>query len=263
MPPVTLTAITVSNGQISLQWTGGRPTYQLQTRGAFSAPGVNLGSPTSNNGAVVSVSGPQAFFRVVSDYTARYRVVFIAAWSQQTHPTNWPTGAHFSGLFGGPHNASVHFWRDGETANEGLRLMAELGSKTTLLHEIALAIANGTAHFHLSGGGISPIPGSVLLVFPQAMRRGFPLVTHVSLIAPSPDWFVGVDSWSLVENERWLASKVVTLYGKDAGTDSGLTYTSPHLITVPRGGATQFTGFPAIQDGVIVPFGIFTFTRLD
>jgi hypothetical protein len=30
-----------------------------------------------------------------------------------------------------------------------------------------------------------------------------------------------------------------------------------------RSVVTQFTGFPAIQDGVVVPFGTFTFTRLD
>ncbi len=55
----------------------------------------------------------------------------------------------------------------------------------------------------------------------------------------------------------------VTLYGKDTGTESGVSYTSPDQVTVPRGVVTQFTGFPAIQNGVIVPFGHFTFTRLD
>ena len=141
--------------------------------------------------------------------------------------------------------------------------MAELGQKTTLLNEIAPAIANGTADFQLSGGGISPSPGSVSLTFPQPMRRDFPLVTLVSMIAPSPDWFVGVDSLNLIEDGRWVTNKVVMLYGNDAGTDSGASYSSPDLVTVPRGVAMQFTGFPAIQNGVIVPFGTFTFTRLD
>ena len=193
----------------------------------------------------------------------RGQVVFNATWSQQTHPTNWPSGAHFSGLVGGTHNDRAHFWRDGQTASEGIRLMAELGQKTTLLNEIAPAITNGTAHFQLSGGGISPSPGSVILVFPQAMRRDFPLVTLVSMIAPSPDWFVGMDSLNMIENGQWVTNKVVTLYGKDAGTDSGASYASPDQVTVPRDVVTQFTGFPALQDGVIVPFGSYTFTRLD
>ena len=199
----------------------------------------------------------------MSDYTAQYRVVFDATWSQSTHPTNWPANPHFSGLVGATHNGNVHFWRDGEAASEGIRLMAELGQKTTLLNEIAPAITNGTADFQLSGGGINPSPGTVSLTFPQAMRRDFPLVTLVSMIAPSPDWFVGVDSLNLIENGQWVTNKVVTLYGKDAGTDSGTTYTSPDQVTVPRGVVTQFTEFPTIQNGVIVPFGTFTFTRLD
>jgi len=264
IPPVNITSITASNGQLVINWTGGRPTFQVQTRSAVSAIWTNLGAPTSNNLAVIPITGSQAFFRVVSDFTARYQVVFNATWSGLTHPTNFPGGsAHFSGLVGGTHNDGVHFWRDGETASEGIRIMAELGGKTTLLNEITPAIANGTAHFQLSGGGIGSSPGSVSLSFPQPMRRDFPLVTLVSMIAPSPDWFVGVDSLSMLQAGQWATNKVVTLYGKDAGTDSGASYASPDQVTIPRGVATQFAGFPALQDGIIVPFGTFTFTRLD
>jgi len=264
LPPVTITSVSTSNGQVILNWTGGRPTYQLQSRADLSTNWTNVGSPTSNNVAVAPMTANQAYFRIISDFTARYQVVFNATWSASTHPTNFPSGsAHFSGLVGGTHNTNVHFWRDGETASEGIRVMAELGGKTTLLNEIAPAITNGTAHFQLSGNGISPSPGNVSLTFPQPMRRDFPLVTLVSMIAPSPDWFVGVDSLSLIENGQWVTNKVATLYGKDAGTDSGASYSSADLVTSPRGVITQFTGFPAIQSGVIVPFGTFTFTRLD
>ena len=96
------------------------------------------------------------------------------------------------------------------------RLMAERGQQATLLSEIAPAITNGTAQLQLAGGGIGTSPGSVSLTFPQAMRRDFPLVTLVSMIAPSPDWFVGVDSLNLIENGCWVTNKVVTLYGFDA-----------------------------------------------
>jgi len=261
-PPV-INSITAKNGQITLNWSGGRASYQVQTAASLFGNWVNIGAPTSNNLAVIPITNSQAYFRIVSDFTAQYQVVLNATWSQQTLPTNWPANAHFSGLVGGTHNANVHFWRDGETASEGIRLMAELGQKTTLLNEFAPAITNGTAQFQLSGGGISPSPGSVSLTLPQPMSRDFPLVTLVSMIAPSPDWFVGVDSLNMIENRQWVTNMVVTLYGKDAGTDSGVTFTSPDQVTVPRWVVTQFSGFPAIQNGVLVPFGTFTFTRLD
>ena len=159
------------------------------------------------------------------------------------------------------HNGSVHFYRPGETASEGIRLMAEIGQKTTLLNEVAAAMTNGTAHFQMSGGGISPSPGSVLHTFAQPMRRDFPLVTLVSMVAPSPDWFVGVDSLNLIENGAWVTNKTVTVYGMDAGTDSGVSYSSPDQVTVPRGVVTEFTDFHALVNGAIVPFGTFTFTR--
>jgi hypothetical protein len=91
----------------------------------------------------------QAFFRVISDYTARYEVVFDATWSQTTHPQDWPNPGHWSGLVGAVHNDQVSFFRVGETASEGIRLMAERGQQDTLLSEIAPAIEAGTAHFQL------------------------------------------------------------------------------------------------------------------
>lgn len=246
-----------------MTWTNGRPNYQVQMRSRLDQPWANIDSPTTERAITLPSNGTQAFFRVVSDFTARYQVVFNSTWSQSTHPTNWPAGAHWSGLVGGTHNDAVHFWREGETASEGIRLMAERGQQTTLLNEIAPAITAGKAHLQLAGGGIGTSPGSVSLTFPQPMRRDFPLVTLVSMIAPSPDWFAGVDSLSLIEDGQWVSNKVVTLYGYDAGTDSGPSYASPDLVTVPRGVVTKFTGFPAIQNGVVVPFGTFTFTRLD
>ncbi len=42
-----------------------------------------------------------------------------------------------------------------------------------------------------------------------------------------------------------------------------LGYASPDQVTAPRGVITDFMGFPALVNGVIVPFGNYTFTRLD
>jgi hypothetical protein len=258
-----ITRVSVVGNQATLAWTNGRPSYQVQMRPSLTQAWVNVGPLTSAASATVPLNGEQAFFRVVQDYTARYQVRFDATWSRQTHPADFPNGAHWSGLVGGVHNEQAHFWREGEPASEGIRLMAERGSQPRLLAEVTSAINSGTAHFTLAGGGINPAPGTRLLVFPQPMRRDFPLVTLCSMIAPSPDWFVGVDSLSLLEDGQWVGSKVVTLYGYDAGTDSGASYNSPDLVTVPRGVVTRFTGFPALVNGVIVPFGTFTFTRLD
>jgi hypothetical protein len=191
-------------------------------------------------------------------------VVFNATWSQQTHPVNWTTNAHWSGLVGGVHNPAVHFFRDGELASEGIRLMSELGQKPQLLAEVGAAITNGTALFQLSGGGIRPSPGSVSLTFPQPMTRDYPLVTLCSMIAPSPCWFVGTEGLNMLVNGSWRTNTVITLYGMDAGTQtSNMTYEGPYQVNSPHLPTILMTGFPALQNGVIVPFGTFTFSRLD
>jgi hypothetical protein len=67
----------------------------------------------------------------------------------------------------------------------------------------------------------------------------------------------------MIFNGQWIADQVITLYSMDAGTDSGVSYESPDQATMPRGVVAQHTGFPALQNGAIVPFGTFRFTRLD
>ena len=71
----------------------------------------------------------------------------------------------------------------------------------------------------LVGGAIDRSPDRVTLDF--EISRDFSLVTLVSMLAPSPDWFVGMSGLNLIENGDWVAEKVVVLQPWDAGTDSG------------------------------------------
>ena len=187
--------------------------------------------------------------------TTSYDVVFESIWSADTHPASFPT-AHYSGLIGATHNANVTFWAEGALASDGIKEMAELGQKTPLDSEVQAAIQAGTADGLLSGGAISSSPGSVEMTFD--INVDFPLVTLVAMIAPSPDWFVGVHSLSLLEEGSWVSSVVVELFAYDAGTDSGVIYTSPDEPTEPRENISRITVSPF---DVASPLGTFTFTR--
>jgi len=59
----------------------------------------------------------------------------------------------------------------------------------------------------LVGDGIDRSPDRVVL--DSSASRDFSLVTLVSMLAPSPDWFVGVSGLDLIENGDWVAEKVV------------------------------------------------------
>ncbi len=192
--------------------------------------------------------------------TARYTVTFQATWSAATHPVDFPASPHFSGLIGGTHDSTVSFWTVGGIASDGIRNMAELGSKSPLDAEVRAAIDAGRAGAVLSGGGIGVSPGTVSLEF--EISRTFPLVTLVSMIAPSPDWFVGVSSLSLLQNGTWVDDVRIDLYPYDAGTDNGVTYQSPDAVTTPRQPIVRIEGAPFAGSGTVAPLGTFTFRRI-
>jgi hypothetical protein len=192
--------------------------------------------------------------------TARYRVVFDSTWSASTHPTDFPGTAHYSGLIGGTHAARTAFWVDGALASDGIRQMAERGRKTPLDTEVQAAIASGDAEHILSGPELDVSPGVVSMEF--EISQSFRLVTLVTMIAPSPDWFVGVSGLPLFESGQWRDEVRVELPGWDAGTDSGATYRASDRETIPRAPISRLTGYPVESAGEVRPFGTFTFTRI-
>ena len=192
-----------------------------------------------------------------SDPLARYRVTFDATWSAATHPTDAPPRPHFSPLIGGTHSDQVVFWDTGSPASPGIEAMSEEGATSPFDSEIEAAIAAGTAEGLIRGAGINPSPGTTSVEF--QISRDYPLVTLVSMIAPSPDWFVGVRGLSLIENGDWVAEKTMSLFPYDAGTDSGRSFRSRNQDTQPPEPISRLEGFP-VESGA--PFGTFTFVRL-
>ena len=101
-----------------------------------------------------------------------YEVTFDSTWSQATHPNAWVSSAHFSGLIGGTHNASVTFWELGGLSTQGIQDMAEKGAQATLAGEVNAAIATGGAYSVIEGSssGIRPTPGSTSAGFRSTRR---------------------------------------------------------------------------------------------
>jgi hypothetical protein len=192
---------------------------------------------------------------------ARYRVTFEASWSALSHPTDIPRNPHFSRLIGGTHKSTVKFWESGRLASEGIRLMAEQGRTTPLDTEVEAAIAAGQAQRVLVGDGIDRSPDRVVLDF--EISRDFSLVTLVSMLAPSPDWFVGVSGLDLIENGDWVAEKVVVLQPWDAGSDSGVTFSSADLRSSPAEPIHLIGTGPLLVGASVPPVGTFTFRRLN
>ena len=188
--------------------------------------------------------------------TATYRATFSATWSAATHPEGFPGDPHFSPLVGAAHAESVALWAPGEAASDGVEVMAETGATGPLVQEIA---ALGDAARSVVGGPIGVSPGAVSVDVDVTPER--PLVTLVSMLAPSPDWFVGTRGLDLRDGAGgWLPEATVELFVYDAGTDSGPSYTSANADTNPAEPIARLEVAPFVVGGALTSVGTMTLT---
>jgi hypothetical protein len=163
--------------------------------------------------------------------TATYELTFQATWSQPTHPNAFIAAAHFSPLIGGLHNAQVEFWAPGTLATRGIEVMAETGLFTPLRSEVNAAIVAGTATAVVQGISINS-PDTTSLTFQADSTHD--RLTLVTMVAPSPDWFIGVHGLPLRDAQgQWIAQLDAQLEVYDAGTDSGASFDAPDADTDP------------------------------
>ncbi len=224
--------------------------------------GTTTEATTAEPEAVTEEPAPAETPVTTTQFAARYSLTFEADWSAQTHPANFPDDPHFSGLVGAVHNEQVIFWQPGQIASNGLEVVAESGAKTQFLDEINSVVNDGRALTPIDEGGIAESPGQRSIEF--EVTADYPLVTVVSMLAPSPDWIVGVHGLSLMQDGGFIDSATIDLELYDAGTDSGVSYGSADADTQPRGTITLVTTDPADTDFIegLPSVGRFVFTRL-
>ena len=172
--------------------------------------------------------------------TATYTIEFQGDWTTAATPDGVPGGAHFSRLIAAVHDAGVTFLRSGGAATAGIESMAEIGGTSVLSSEVTNAGPNAAGVVRGGTNSIGPTAAQSLTV---TLTTEHPLVTLVTMIAPSPDWFVGVSGLSLLDpGGNWLSSQGVRLYPWDAGTENGDEFSLSNPATSPRGVITSIRG---------------------
>lgn len=203
-----------------------------------------------------------------ADSTVHYELVFNATWSQLTHPhpngpEAFPDEPRFSPLVGAVHNDSVYYWRVGEFASLPIEAITEDGNPspflTLLNNDVAANTALGALYYQEGPKGPIVVPGVARIPRFRASTT-FPLVTLLTMVGPSPDWIVGVDSLSLLdETGEWYEELVIELYPYDGGTEEGIEYDLENPPTIPAEPIHDITGEPPLSD---LPLGTFTFRKL-
>ena len=171
---------------------------------------------------------------------AVYRVTFEGQWTAGATPGGVPAAAHFSPLIGAAHSADVTFWESGAMASAGIESMAEVGGTRALEREVEAAGSNVSSVLK-HGGNVAATGTATLDTI--TLTTAHPLVTLVTMVAPSPDWFVGVSGLSLQDAQgNWLPSRVVELFPYDAGTEDGTEFSLDNNATSPQGTITSIKG---------------------
>lgn len=198
---------------------------------------------------------------IVGIQTASYTVTFKGNWTAANHPTDFPTGSdHFSSAVGMVHKEGALLFEEGELATNGVEDMAELGNNSDLNNEIEALIDAGQALNRINGGGLGDGNGET--TFTIEVNEEFPLVTLVSMIAPSPDWFIAVENVELFDSGAFVENLTVNAASYDSGTDSGSSFNSANDDTDPADNITFITEAPLGNGTTVDPtVAIFTFTR--
>ncbi|MEM7195733.1 MAG: spondin domain-containing protein [Pseudomonadota bacterium] len=196
-----------------------------------------------------------------NDQQSTYEIELDIQWTQDRMPYEYPLQAHMSGLIGLTHNTRFSLFQDGDTASSGLELVAENGRSGILRAQFEELERRDRIGAIIDGKGLKNVPGTISARFETT--RSHPLLSVVTMLAPSPDWFTGVSAVNLLKDDQWIDSIQQTLWVWDAGTDSGPTFTSKNADTQPRQSVRLLATPHFFNNNGLIGIGTIKIKRID
>lgn len=176
---------------------------------------------------LVSCAKDNGSFSWISE--ARYSITITGKWASPAFSV--PAGAHYTTFVGMVHSDKSTLWKDGSLASPGMEMLAEIGNGTTLLGEINGNIAGGKASALL----LFLAPAITGTISTSAYcNTNFSRISFASMLAPTPDWFIGVSDINLYNNNKWITDSSIQLYSYDAGTEEGDIFGTNNATTSPQ-----------------------------
>lgn len=198
--------------------------------------------------------------QVAADNEAVYKVIFTGNW--QTPQLAVPPTAHFTPIIGMVHNANASLFNPGGLASPGVEAVAEDGNSFPLIKEIDSLIglkkaASNPIYF------FTPINSeSAITIY---VNSNYPFFSCMSMLAPTPDWFLGVHQFDLRKGNGWISDSTLAVYAYDAGTEERDIFDQNNPATVPQQPITLLTpaNASALANGhtTIAPVATMRFVR--
>lgn len=193
------------------------------------------------------------------DSSATYKVIITGTWTSPQHTI--PAGNHFTPFIGVAHDSKTYLFRLGTLASKGVEDIAEVGNSIIYDKQLDSLISRGKAtnRFSIS---LPNITGTVSAITRVDLDHSY--ISFMSMIAPSPDWFAGIDSYNLLQGD-WVNDVTIVGYGYDAGTEEGdvFAYTNPETNPQMPVSKLNTTNASVISNGnaMIAPFIKVQFVR--
>ena len=160
---------------------------------------------------------------------ANYKVEVTGKWKSPEFTV--PGGVHFTLFSGMVHNQNAFLWQESKQASKGVENIAETGSTIRFQTEVDSMIAakNASSVFYITAPGpTATTTGNIYC------NSNYSFISFESMIAPSPDWFVGISNFNLMKNRQWIADTTINLYVYDAGTEDGDVFGYANPDTSPQ-----------------------------
>ncbi|XP_073949807.1 spondin-2-like isoform X2 [Choristoneura fumiferana] len=169
---------------------------------------------------------------------AKYKLTFEGLWSANTHHLVYPTSntsliqASFSEIVGASHNKDYTIFKSNEEANDGVKMLAEQGNTTRLEMDMQDKIGQSIRSIIKTN---RPATTNSTITAMFRVTKEYHLVSLVTAILPSPDWFLGASHMELcvADKNKWASTLELNLYPMDAGTDKGTDFNSANDEMLP------------------------------
>lgn len=190
---------------------------------------------------------------VAVSQTASYQCTFINRWSQSRQPIDYPAqSAHWSPMVVVAHNDGYEMWAPNTLASEGVESVAETGSTDAIQTEIQEAAAEDNVADFVTGSTIFNRDTQQLILPTFTMDADHPLLSTITMIAPSPDWFSGMYGFPMNNGVSWFANVVVDTYPWDAGTETGSRFSLNNPAQDPPENVQQLTVATQRESGIFL-----------
>lgn len=210
------------------------------------------------------------FFISQNSYSASamYEINFIWQWDgTDVEEGRLPNFAHFTDLVGATHQTGAALWQPGGLASPGIERVSEEGLSDILQNEVNSLIGLDVADQFIHVGAprvflrnrstiIDQIPATTVVTLTDT----HPEISLISMIAPSPDWFVGVSGLSLMDGDEWIDELTLDLRPWDAGTENGVEFDLTNVGSFPQREIDRISASPFIENPIVAQI---EFVRLE